>query len=73
LIILPDKVTLQFRCPFDEAASIGAGDFSLVVDYNEFTGKAGGKITPALEEAPVMISHLQMTPQFVDGIIQNRY
>ena len=73
LIILPDKVTLQFRCPFEEAASISAGDFSLVVDYNEFTGKAGGKITPALEGAPLMISHLQLTPQFVDGIIQNRY
>lgn len=73
LIILPDKVTLQFRCPFEEAPELGAGDFSLVVDYNEFSRKAGGKIIPVLEQAPTVISHVQLTPQFVDGIIQNRY
>ncbi|HHV04337.1 MAG: hypothetical protein WCQ69_06535 [Bacteroidales bacterium] len=73
LIILPDVVTLQFRCPFEEAANINARSLALVVDYNEFTKKDCGKIIPSLEGAPAMISHVLLTPQFVDGIIQNRY
>jgi len=26
-----------------------------------------------MEISPAVISHVQLTPQFVDGIIQNRY
>lgn len=73
LIILPDVVTLQLRCPFEEAAAINVRDLALVVDYNEFIKKDGGKIIPSLEGAPPVISHVFLTPQFVDGIIQNRY
>ncbi len=73
LLLLPEKVILQYRCPFEDAGNITDEDFSLVVDYNDFIEKKGGKITPSLERAPVVISHVQLTPQYVDGIIQNRY
>ncbi len=73
LFILPDLVTIQFRCPFQDAAGISPDDFLLVVDYNDFIKKESGKIIPVLEASPGTISHMIMSPQFVDGIIQNRY
>ncbi|MFA5443984.1 MAG: hypothetical protein WC128_03405 [Bacteroidales bacterium] len=73
LFILPDVVTIQFRCPFQEASGISPDDFHLVVDYNDFIRKESGKIIPMLEASPNVISHINMAPQFVDGIIQNRY
>lgn len=73
LFILPDMVTVQFRCPFEEASETTGDDFRLVVDYNEFIKKDSGKIIPYMEISPAVISHVQLTPQFVDGIIQNRY
>jgi len=73
LFVLPDVVTIQFRCPFREASGISADDFLLVIDYNDFIKKESGKIIPVLEASPGYISHIIMSPQFVDGIIQNRY
>ena len=72
-ILLPDLVTIQFRCPFEEAAGIKEEDFVLVVDYNRFITNAGGKTIPEVQQAPGIISHVQLTPPFIDGIIQNRY
>ncbi len=73
LFILPDLVTIQFRCPFREAGGITSEDFRLVVDYKDFVQKESGKIIPVLETSLHMISHITLAPQFVDGIIQNRY
>lgn len=73
LFVLPDVVTIQFRCPFREASGISPDDFLLVIDYNDFIKKESGKIIPVLEASPGYISHIIMSPQFVDGIIQNRY
>jgi hypothetical protein len=73
LFVLPDVVTIQFRCPFRDASEISPDDFRLVVDYKDFVQKESGKIIPVLEATPHMISHINMAPQFVDGIIQNRY
>ena len=73
LFVLPDVVTIQFRCPFHDASVISPDDFRLVVDYKDFVQKESGKIIPVLEASPPMISHITMMPQFVDGIIQNRY
>jgi hypothetical protein len=73
LFILPDVVTIQFRCPFEQAAEISPDDFRLVVDYPDFVQKESGKIIPLLEASPNWISHVILAPQFVDGIIQNRY
>ena len=73
LFILPDLVTIQFRCPFREAGGITSEDFRLVVDYKDFVQKESGKIIPVLETSLNTISHITLAPQFVDGIIQNRY
>ncbi len=73
LFVLPDVVTIQFRCPFREASGISPDDFLLVIDYNDFIKKESGKIIPVLEASPGYISHIIVSPQFVDGIIQNRY
>ncbi len=35
LFVLPDVVTIQFRCPFREASGISPDDFLLVIDYND--------------------------------------
>ncbi len=72
LLLLPDKVTLQFRCPFQNASSTDEESFSLVVDYNRFMESRSGKIIPQMEESPSVISHLTVTPEFIDGIIQNK-
>ncbi|NLA15218.1 MAG: hypothetical protein GX877_01620 [Bacteroidales bacterium] len=73
LLLLPDKITVQFRCPFEDAVGIKEDDFVLVVDYNRFVTKDSGKTIPELQQAPAVVSHIQFIPQFVDGIIQNRY
>jgi hypothetical protein len=73
LFILPDVVTIQFRCPFEQATDISPDDFRLVVDYPDFVQKESGRIIPLLEASPNLISHVILAPQFVDGIIQNRY
>lgn len=73
LLLLPEQVTVRFRCPFEEAARIQEKDFLLVVDYNEFIKKESGKTIPVLQQFPGVISHTELTPAFIDGIIQNRY
>lgn len=72
LLLLPDVVTLQFRCPFQSASSINEESFSLIVDYNRFMESGSGKTIPQLEVSPSLISHLTVTPEFIDGIIQNK-
>lgn len=52
---------------------ISPDDFRLVVDYPDFVQKESGRIIPLLEASPNLISHVILAPQFVDGIIQNRY
>ncbi len=72
LLLLPDVVTLQFRCPFQNASSINEQSFSLIVDYNRFMESGSGKTIPQIEASPSVISHLTVTPEFIDGIIQNK-
>ena len=72
LLLLPDVVTLQFRCPFQNASSINEQSFSLIVDYNRFMESGSGKTIPQIEASPSVISHLTVTPDFIDGIIQNK-
>lgn len=73
LLLLPDQVTVRFRCPFEDATRIQAKDFVLVVDYQEFMATESGKTIPVFQQSPAIISHTELTPRFVDGIIQSRY
>jgi hypothetical protein len=70
LLLLPDVVTLQFRVLSRCGSSINEESFSLIVDYNRFMESGSGKTIPQLEVSPSLISHLTVTPEFIDGLFK---
>lgn len=73
LILLPDKVSVTFRVPFHYASSLSSEDFSLEVDFEDFSQSRSGKVTPKLVSSPTVVADVTFSPEFVDGILQSKY
>lgn len=72
LRIFPSSVTVNFRVGLSNYEKIDASSFNFVVDYNDAKAGDQKKITVNVKDAPKEIFGIQLKPETVDFIIEEK-
>lgn len=67
----PQKVNVTFQVGASKYNSINADNFVIVVSYDELLNNTSGKFTPRLKTIPAGASHVRISPNEVEFVIED--
>ncbi len=67
----PPKVNVTFQIGASKYNSVSAGNFVIVVSYDELINNVSGKFPPRLKTLPAGVSHARISPGEVEFVIED--
>ena len=67
----PQKVNVTFQIGASKYNTINADNFVIVISYDELVNNTTGKFNPKLKTIPAGISHVRISPEEVEFIIED--
>lgn len=67
----PPKVNVTFQIGASKYNSVNAGNFVIVVSYDELLNNVSGKFSPRLKTLPAGVSHARISPGEVEFVIED--
>lgn len=70
LITFPDKIKITYKVVLSQYKSVKKEDFSLFVNYNEIEKNHPEKLKITIENYPKFIKSIQLSPEFIEYVIE---
>jgi len=70
IITFPDEVKITYKVVLSQFKSVNPKDFSLFADYNEIKNNHPEKLKVNLESYPDFLKSIQISPDFVEYVIE---
>lgn len=67
----PPKVNVTFQIGASKYNTVNAGNFVIVVSYDELVNNVSGKFSPRLKTLPAGVSHARISPGEVEFVIED--
>ena len=67
----PSKVKVTFQVGMKMYKQISAADFAIVVNYDDVLNSTNEKIHLSLKSVPIGVSHVRISPDFVDYLVED--
>ena len=67
----PPKVNVTFQIGASKYNTVNAGNFVIVVSYDELLNNVSGKFSPRLKTLPAGVSHARISPGEVEFVIED--
>ena len=67
----PPKVNVTFQIGASKYNTVNAGNFVIVVSYEELVNNVSGKFSPRLKTLPAGVSHARISPGEVEFVIED--
>lgn len=70
LRVFPSKVKVMFLVSLSDFDNVEAGDFRVVVDYND-VDKSTDRVEPVLADSPMGVRNVKIQPQVLNYLLEN--